>query len=176
MYRQKKIRGFTLIEVMVSVGIFAIVITIGISSLLILSNTYRESQKSRQAFDTMAFVLETVTREIRMGSDWRCGGTAISCSSAVNTVSFDEYSTSGSPRRISYSLENGVLVQRTGSNSAPMHSPNTFIIDNLRFRMYAGNGVYYPLVLIELVGHIPADEENMITMQTAVSARNLHTN
>lgn len=63
-------RGFTLMEVMVSVSIFAIVVTIGIAALLTINKNYRKSQSDRQAIDNLTYVLESMSRRIRTAGAW----------------------------------------------------------------------------------------------------------
>ena len=63
-------RGFTLMEVMVSVSIFTIVVTIGIGSLLTINETYRKSQTDRKAIDGLTYTLESMSRRIRTAQEW----------------------------------------------------------------------------------------------------------
>ena len=58
-------QGFTLMEVMVAVSIFAIVVTVGIGSLLTINSTYKKSQADRQAIDGLTFTLESMSRRLR---------------------------------------------------------------------------------------------------------------
>lgn len=60
-------------EVMVAVSIFAIVVTIGIGSLLVINNSYRQAQTSRQAIDSLTYVLESMSRSIRTAQEWYSG-------------------------------------------------------------------------------------------------------
>ena len=63
-------KGFTLMEVMVSVTIFTIVMTVGIVALLTINNTYRQSQTQRSAIDSLTYVLESMSRRIRTAASW----------------------------------------------------------------------------------------------------------
>ena len=60
--------GFTLIEVMVAVSIFAIVVTVGIGAILSVNTAYSKSRSQRTALDNISFALETIAREIRVGT------------------------------------------------------------------------------------------------------------
>lgn len=60
--------GFTLIEVMVAVSIFAIVMTVGVGALMSLNSAYKKSQTQRAAFDSLNFIVDTLGRDIRTGS------------------------------------------------------------------------------------------------------------
>ena len=82
--KSKTKKGFTLVEMMVSVAIFTIVITVGIGALVNMVQKYKVSQQEKQAADSLGFVLETLTREIRLGSNYLSGeGTAINPSDTV---------------------------------------------------------------------------------------------
>ena len=66
--------GFTLIEVMVAVSIFTIVVTVGIGSLMTVNKGYRQSQLQRTAIDNIAFAMESMAREIRIGTNYTIDG------------------------------------------------------------------------------------------------------
>lgn len=57
-------------EVMVAVSIFAIVMTVGIGSLLTINDGYRKSQTQREGIDSLTYVLESMSRRIRTAADW----------------------------------------------------------------------------------------------------------
>lgn len=63
-------KGFTLMEVMVSVSIFTIVVVVGIGSLLTINETYRKSQTDRKVIDSLTYTLENMSRRIRTAQEW----------------------------------------------------------------------------------------------------------
>lgn len=63
-------KGFTLMEVMVSVSIFAIIITIGIGSLLTIYSTLQKTRADQQVMDSLSYVMDTMTRRVRTGTEW----------------------------------------------------------------------------------------------------------
>jgi len=63
-------RGFTLMEVMVSVTIFTIIVTVGIVALLTINDSYNKSQNDRQAIDSLTYTLESMSRRIRTARTW----------------------------------------------------------------------------------------------------------
>ncbi len=69
---QNKNSGFTLIEAMVSIGLFSVIMIIGITAVLSVNNTYRKSRTMRSAIDNLSFVMEDMARNIRLGFDYRC--------------------------------------------------------------------------------------------------------
>jgi prepilin-type N-terminal cleavage/methylation domain-containing protein len=64
--------GFTLIEVMISIGLFTVIMIIGITAILGVNNTYRKNRSMRSAVDNMSFIMEDMARNIRLGSRYRC--------------------------------------------------------------------------------------------------------
>lgn len=64
--------GFTLIEMIVSLGIFAVVITMAIGSLLVLIASNQRIQGEQGVMTNLAFALDSMTREIRTGYNYYC--------------------------------------------------------------------------------------------------------
>ncbi len=68
----KKNTGFTLIEMMVSVSIFIILLTFGMSALLNAVNINKKSQGMRSIFDNLNFVMDEMSRNLRVGLNYYC--------------------------------------------------------------------------------------------------------
>lgn len=64
--------GFTLLETLVSVSIFTIVITIGLSALLNANSLDRKSKDLRSIIDNLSFIMEDISRNIRVGTHYNC--------------------------------------------------------------------------------------------------------
>ncbi len=64
--------GFTLIEVMVSVAIFTSIMILAIGALLSSNSEYKRTHEIRSSLDTMSYVIEDMSRNIRLGSSIRC--------------------------------------------------------------------------------------------------------
>lgn len=70
--KTRKQSGFTLIEMIVSLGVFSVVVTIAVGALLILIATNRQLQNEQSILTNMAFALDSMTRELRTGSHYYC--------------------------------------------------------------------------------------------------------
>lgn len=66
--------GFTLIEMMISAGLFTIIILIGIGAVLTVTSVHKKNQKLRSVVDTISFAMEDMARNARLGSMYNCGG------------------------------------------------------------------------------------------------------
>lgn len=67
--------GFTLIELMVALTLFTIVVMAAISSLYTVNNASKKVQAMRIVLDNLNFGMESMSRTIRTGSRFVCGGT-----------------------------------------------------------------------------------------------------
>ena len=70
--------GFTLIEIIVSLALFSVVITIAVGALLILIASNRQLQNEQSVLSNLSFALDSMTREIRTGSHYYCDAGASS--------------------------------------------------------------------------------------------------
>lgn len=64
--------GFTLIEMIVSLALFSVVITMSVGALLILIATNQQLQNEQNIMTNLSFALDSMTREIRTGTDYYC--------------------------------------------------------------------------------------------------------
>lgn len=67
-----KQRGFTLVEIIVSVGIFTVVMLAGIGAIISVNSVSRRTQKIKITMDNLNFALEGMTRELRLGKTYDC--------------------------------------------------------------------------------------------------------
>lgn len=68
-------KGFTLIEMIVAMGIFATVVLITVGSLLLLVDAQRKAFALREVYDNLRFSLETIAKDLRTGGAYHCGNT-----------------------------------------------------------------------------------------------------
>ena len=64
--------GFTLIEIVVSLGIFSFVITMAVGALLVLIGTSEQLRGEQSVMTNLTFAVDSMTREIRTGTDYFC--------------------------------------------------------------------------------------------------------
>lgn len=84
-------KGFSLVEMIVSLGIFTIVLFIATSAFLAVVNADRKSRATRIAMDNLNLALEDMSRRIKTGSSYNCGNTMNTiddCASSDNKTSF----------------------------------------------------------------------------------------
>jgi len=71
-YHAYKQSGFTLIEMIVSLGVFSVVVTTAVGAMLVLVSTNQQLQAEQSVMTNLSFALDTMTREIRTGFHYNC--------------------------------------------------------------------------------------------------------
>lgn len=122
--KYKSQKAFTLIEMMVSVTIFLIVMTIVLGAVLSIIDGNKKTQAINGVSNNLSSSIESMVRDIKTGYKYRCGvpignppasapvvvvsgnldvpaGTACNPTSAVNSITFMS-TISGSPRPVQY--------------------------------------------------------------------------
>ncbi len=64
--------GFSLVEMIVSLGVFSIVITIAVGALLMMIASNDQLQEEQSVMTNLSFALDSMTREIRTGTEYYC--------------------------------------------------------------------------------------------------------
>lgn len=70
--KKQQSQGFTLVEMLVSVALFAVTVTISMGSLLVLIDANAKSQTVQNAVTNMSFAVDSMTRIMRTGTDYYC--------------------------------------------------------------------------------------------------------
>ena len=90
MFKRPHTAGFTLIEMLVSTAIFAIVVTITVGALLMLIGGNLSLQAEQSVMTNLTFMMDNMTREIRTGTGYYC--------SEINNNPFSGNTTNGEKR------------------------------------------------------------------------------
>ncbi len=189
-----KNRGFTLIEILVSVAIFATVMVIALGALLALSEANRRAQAINSAVNNLSAAFDSMSRTIRTGQTYACvggsGGTSPDCTA---TPGYGFTFTAFGGDTVTYCLSNGaaascgsattcavgsrcsILRQINSGNYLPMTSPE-IAITQLSFYLIGspitGNSVQ-PKVTILASGVVSSSGTASTTfnLETSVTQR-----
>ncbi|MDO8623972.1 MAG: prepilin-type N-terminal cleavage/methylation domain-containing protein [bacterium] len=171
--------GFTLVELLVSVGLFAVIMTISAGAYLVMVGVNARAQAIALTTDNLAFVLENITRSIRTGTNYSCGGS--NCS-AGESFSFTDQNT----QDITYTFvhASGSVnghIQATIGSAAPVQLTDSAVdITSLKFYLSGYGGTSdldyaQPFVRIVATGTARADKGQTVTfsVETAAAMRGI---
>ena len=152
----QKEKGFTLVEMVVSIGVFALVMTLAAGAYLVLIAINRQAQAISTSVDSLAFSLETMTRDIRTGSGYNCATEAGgNCTSAPGNAF---YFTDNNGRAASYALMGGAIVKTIGGAAGGVITDPSVTVTALNFYVSGADpgDAYPPHVTIVIIGSISA--------------------
>ena len=66
-------KGFSLIEIMVSISIFAIIMVSGVGALLTITRSYQASRETSTLSNSIHFAFDSLVRDIRIGDSFYAG-------------------------------------------------------------------------------------------------------
>ncbi len=72
MMMRKTQLGFSLIEILVSLALFTVVVTVSVGALLSLIGANQKAQTIKTSMDNLSFAIDTMTRNIRTGYEYHC--------------------------------------------------------------------------------------------------------
>jgi prepilin-type N-terminal cleavage/methylation domain-containing protein len=185
--REGNNRGFTLIEVLVSVSMFAIVMLVATGSVFSIVEANKKTHSLKSVMTNLNFALESMMRDIRVGYRYSCG-TGGDCSTnpgvqftykANRDVDGDgSYSASDNNDQIEYSLVSERIQKRIyGTNpSTYLITAEEIHITSMKFYVIGTgtNDGKQPKAVISISGYAGSGtSESTFSIQTTVSQRAL---
>ncbi|OGG53486.1 hypothetical protein A3H16_01795 [Candidatus Kaiserbacteria bacterium RIFCSPLOWO2_12_FULL_53_8] len=147
MYKTTHTAGFTLVEMIVAVGLFAVVMLVCVGALLSLVNANRKAQALQSVMNNLNIALDGMVRSVRQGSSYDGSQDCISnnttgpndCTGGSSVFAFQPYGDTSQPRWI-YSFTqdaNGIgriykSVSGTIAGLGPITAPEVSI-DDMKF-------------------------------------------
>ncbi len=166
--------GFTLLEIVVSMGIFFAVIIIAIGAVLSINRAHIKASNLQVIQDNVRFSMEFMTKELRSGSNYSVSG--------ASQINFDDSAVP--PNRIGYCLRDDALYRLTDGAtdcSDPDFSSQVtgddIIVDRLNFLLVntaseGGTNPIQPRITIAIQAH-SADTRlaTSFTLETTITQR-----
>lgn len=124
-------RGYTLIELIIAVGLFALIMTLTSGAYFVMIDISRQTQGITAGINDLAFALETMTRSIRTGGGYSCDGSG-DCSPGSSFLF-----TNSRGDLISYSLNIPTsAIQETINGAAPIPLTDASAVKVTSLRFY----------------------------------------
>lgn len=98
------IRGFTLVEIIVSVGLFSVVMLVSTAAYLTIIMLDKEARATNELVVNLSFAVDSISRNIRTGKDYSCAGVG---NGTCSQFSF----TDSQGQRVTYLLKGATVGQ-----------------------------------------------------------------
>lgn len=176
-FSKQKNRGFTLVEMLVSIALFAIVLVITLGSIMTIVDVNRKSQSLTIVMNDLNFVLENITRSVKTGD--------IQVENSDLTELYVIEDLGGTKRHVKYKFEpDNEEITRSISDNGSNWSDYVAItsdqikIEDAKFILYGSTGTNdsrQPRVLITVAGtaSVGPTVSSKFHIQTTVSQRRL---
>lgn len=185
-------KGFTLIEMLVSIALFSVVLTVTLGTIMTIVDSNRKARSLMSVTNNLNFAVDSMVRSFKSGdvADILGGGDIIVDPSkeCFRTFEVNYAALSGSPdfsekRWVEYCKNgDGVLTKEIGDEygsisggvAVPLTSPDVKI-DTLEFQI-SGETDGQPFLTIILAGTVKVSEKisSSFSIQTSVSQRKLN--
>lgn len=169
--------GYTLIELIVSVGLFSLIMLVITTAYLNLVHLDRTSRATTDVMTNLSFVVESMSREIRAGSGYKCNTNGTNCASPGSPGSSFRFTDSRS-RTITYTLSNGQILEQINSATPVALTDPRITVAKLNFYVRgvgttAGDAYLEPQATFVLQGTIQAEPEKQVefTLQGSATQR-----
>ena len=180
-------KGFSLVEMLVSVALFSVVMVIAIGVVMTILDTNKHTRSISIAMENIDVVMEKIFREASVGSYYHCGsggniekardcpiGTPFSTGFAFEGVDGDKdskedqiiYRLSSTDPALELSRDGGANYERLTDESIIIDEFNVSVVGNV-------DNAKQPAVFISMRGYIKKGEDNKTTfaVQTMISER-----
>jgi len=175
-YKKLKMKkGFTLIEMVVSVALFTVVVVVSTGALMTIIDANRKARSLQTVMDNLNFAMESMSRNLRTGYSYECGGTSGNCPNGKDSIVFTDQNGDSVEYEFSESSDLGsITISKNGAMAKSITSPEVDI-DSLLFYV-TGLDVgdnRQPLLTISISGTAGSDESTKTTfsIQTTISQR-----
>ena len=190
-------RGFTIVEMMVSLALFTIVMTIAAGAFLSLIGGSGQLQSEQTIMTSLNFAMDSMTREIRTGTRYYCGddlNPAIddatlsltrNCPRGEDGISFVESGSSlsngSTGGRISYYFDSTAeqMMRQIGDDAPQKMLSSDVVLKYMQFfvtgagNLSVGGDTQQPTVTVILEAKDPNDTTKVYTLETTVTQREL---
>lgn len=173
-------KGFSLIEIMVTISIFSVILVMSMGSIFTVLDANRKSQTLRAVMDNVNTSMEGMTRTIRFGRNYHCDSSGdlnapANCSLGADNMTLRDYDGS----QVTYLLSNNRIARRVNGGTTLFVTSPDVVITALTFRVFGANAysngadLLQPQVIIVVKGYsgIKPTSQSAFTLETTVSQR-----
>jgi prepilin-type N-terminal cleavage/methylation domain-containing protein len=157
-------KGFTLVELLVSIALFSLVLVAVISAIVTVMDVNKKARTLSLIMNELNFSIENMNRSIKTGE--------IESSAGIrnNLTVLDQYGDT-----VTYSLDEGTIVKNVDGETLDVTSPE-IQVDSLKFAIFNTDTYSQPFVVVSIQGNakIGGRIQSDFNIQTSISQRKLN--
>lgn len=173
-------RGYTLIELIVSVGLFSIVMLVAMAAFLTLIDLDRKARATNDVVTNLSYVVDSMARSIRTGTSYDCALRGSNTDCVNGHTQFNFTNSEGQPvtylRKIDGTIGQCVdIINCTSSNATSLTDPR-ITIETLMFYVQGSTrgDTQQPRVLFTIAGSVvphPDDDPIEFIIESSATQR-----
>lgn len=186
----KRRGGFTLVEIIIAIGLFALIASMSIGAVITIFDANRRSESSKTVVDNLNYSIENMTRTVRFGTTYHCGindtlSNPRDCNNGEDSlvVQFD-VDKDGTPDTVVYRLC-GTAIKRSDNGITDCNDPNMkavtssdTVIEYMKFYVIGSDEspkLKQPFVIVVIKGHVGNKDtlQSDFSIETMMSQRKL---
>jgi prepilin-type N-terminal cleavage/methylation domain-containing protein len=173
-------KGFTLVEMLIAVGLFTLIASISLGAILSIFDANRRSRSSKTVVDNLNLSIENMVRTVRFGDRYHCG-TSGGLSNPQNCSNGDTFLAvrfESNTHTYRYCNNSEIRWSSTGqtncNNMAPITSSD-MVVEYLRFYVFntSTSDQKQPYVIAVIKGYVGNKPtiQSKFSIQTVMSQR-----
>ena len=166
-------RGYTLLEMIVSVGLFSIVMLLAAGAYFTIIRNDRQARAVNDVVGNLSFAVDSIGREIRTGTGYKCNNSSATPTCSGGGTSFGYTDSSG--RTVVYSRQqvngNGQILASINGVASALTDPR-INVETLTFYVFnvgTGDGLQ-PRVIITMKGTITPEQGKPVSFNIQTTA------
>lgn len=177
--------GFTLVEMLVAVGLFALIASFALGAVLSIFDANRKARSSKTVVDNLNLSIENMQRTVRFGGNYHCGssGSLFSPQNCPNgdsllAVTFKNNLIVYKFCSDSKSIRRSDITGETNCNNMTQITSSDTVIEYVRFKVFGSevsNNNEQPYILAVIKGYVGTrpTSQSSFSIQTLMSQRKL---
>ena len=172
--------GFTLVEMLVAVGLFVLIVSFSLGALLSIFDANRKAQSSKTVVDNLNLTIENMVRTIHFGSNYYCGVSPDPDDTNDCSGGDDAVSVTFNGDRVVYDLS-GTSIRKSyngGSSYTTITAPEA-VIEHLKFYVFESSNfdANQPYIVVVIKGYVgnsnKPSTQIVFSLETLISPRAL---
>ena len=143
----KRTRGYTLVEMLFYIALFAIISVFVINALITTSRAFAIARATRALNTSAEGAMERMAREIRLADAIDVASVFNATPGTLKMTSID--AATGNPQTMTFSLASGIVQLQKGAGTVQDITSGTVSVSSLIFRQIVGSSS--PAVKIEMI-------------------------